>query len=240
MTIEGSVPLAPEAIDVLQGLMDRMNRDIERLVERYVQRARLCGASPTVREIAYLSFEAARVLNFKLWTEGIDSGVDSRLAEIRALTGQDVQSLDGSAASYASGRDFSVWYALGGHHGAATPITKEQAAYYIQMEFLVDAPLLVDVALEVEPLFAPDVVESIRSVMREHQDFWLLPNYTRAPDGPGYVRCWDCDTELSYINVAEVGDIDECLLCRGWFTSSQRRTQMRKARQERRARRMSI
>ena len=235
MSTEGSTPLASEAIDLLQGLMDRMNREIERLVALYVQHARLRGASPTVKEIAHLSLEAARVLNFKPWTEDAADAAKRRLAEVQELTGQDVQPLDGTAASYTSGRDLSIWYALGEPIGASTPITMQQAAYYIQMDLMVDVPRLVDMDLAAEPLLSPDVETSIRNVIREHQDFWLMPTYTRAQDGPGYVRCWECGSELSYINVAEVGSIDECVLCRGWFTDSQRKSQMWTAQRSHRA-----
>ena len=221
-----STPLAPEVIGLLRGLMDRMNREIERLAALYVQQARLRGASPTVQEIAYLNLEAARVLNFRSWTEDTTSEAEQRLAAIQELTGQDIQPLDSTAASYTSGRDLSVWYSLDASAGESTPITTRQAAYYIQMDLMVEVPRLADMALAVEPFPAPDVETSIRNIIREHQDFWLMPTYTRAQDGPGYVRCWECGTELSYINVAEVGSIDECVLCRGWLTDSQRKSQM--------------
>lgn len=213
-----------EAAALFKEIERRIDLFAEKRIAEYVERARGREEWPTLRDIASLSWHVSRALRIF----GFDSRTEIALERVRQLTGIDIDQFGNNRPSPAHlGRDLAAWFAPGRPVGKTpAPIPVGQAAYNIQMEALTHLSQVVSAVLEQAPSTTAEAAGHVREAVQEHTDFWLKPTYTRSRQD-GYVRCFDCGTELTHLNTAEVGDIDDCIPCRGWFTSEQRKKQKR-------------
>lgn len=110
--------------------------------------------------------------------------------------------------------------------------TTDQAAYLLQTAALSRLDGVVDGALNESDEAGEEVAASVRQAAREHLKWWLAPAFMRH-DVDGHIRCQSCCIELSQLNYAEIASVvEECRMCRGWFTPEQRHEQHRQRQRE--------
>lgn len=213
-----------EAVDeILSAVLARLNLLMFDLLQACIRRTRKRRISPTVKDVALLQSIASRTLNF--WCDGGfgDRQEHRRLARARRLSGADVEPVrPGSEAHHTRGRDLAVWYSP--LAGTSEALTTAQAAYICEQEVFRRLDRVVEGVI-LSGFFVgtdPEVLESVSRAIREHREFWTSPAWKRRGE---QVQCEHCKVALTHLNAAEVGDTDECAMCRGWFSAEQRREQ---------------
>ena len=220
--LPADLPPTTEASDeVLSAVLDRLNALAFDLLDACLECTRQRGAYPTVEDVAHLQAEASRTLRF--WADGSfgDRQERRRLTRARQMSGVDVAPVSpGAQARHERGRDLAVWFSP----IAGTPhaLTTTQAAYIIQMETFRRLDRIMEDVLGDFAGADPAVVESVRESIVDYREWWTRPTYERRGE---QVHCEHCLVDLTHLNTAEVGDTDECIMCRGWLTSGQRREQ---------------
>ena len=214
-------PTTEATDEVLAAILDRLNTLAFELLDACVRRTRERGISPTVNDVGHLQAETSRTLRF--WADGSfgDRQEQRRLARARQLSGVDVAPVSpGAQARHEHGRDLAVWFSP----LAGTPhaLTTTQAAYIIQMETFRRLDRIVEDVLGDFAGADPAVVESVCETIADYREWWTRPTYERRGEE---VCCEHCLVALTHMNTAEAGDTDECVMCRGWLTSEQRRKQ---------------
>ena len=216
------IPTTEATDEVLAAILDRLNALVFGLLDECVHRTREQRISPTVNDVAHLQAETSRTLSF-FWADGgfpVRQG-RRRLARARQLSGADVVPIaPGTQAKHEPGRGLAVWFSP--LAGTSHALTTTQAAYIIQMETFRRLDRVVEAVLGEFAGTAPKVMESVHAIIDNHREWWTSPTYERRGKP---VCCEHCLVELTYLNTAEVGDTDECIMCRGWLTSEQRREQ---------------
>ena len=215
-------PTTEASDEVLSAVLERLNALVFDLLDACLERTRQRGAYPTVEDVAHLQAETSRTLSF-FWADGGFPVRQERrrLARARQLSGADVVPVSpGAQARHEPGRGLAVWFSP----LAGTPhaLTTTQAAYIIQMEAFRQLDRVVEAIPGEFAGAVPEVMESVRAIIDEHREWWTSPTYERRGK---QVCCEHCLVELTHLNTAEVGDTDECVMCRGWLTSEQRRKQ---------------
>ena len=215
------IPTIEATDEVLSAILERLNALVFDLLDECVRRTRERGISPTVEDMAHLQAETSRTLRF--WANGSfgDRQEQRRLARARQLSGADVAPVSpGSRARHEAGRDLAVWFSP--LAGTSHALTTTQAALIIQMEAFRQLDRVVEAVLGDFAGADPAVVESVRESIVDYREWWTRPTYERRGE---QVHCEHCLVDLTHLNTAEVGDTDECIMCRGWLTSGQRREQ---------------
>ena len=212
------------AREALSAISEHVEQVILRWVGHCVARARLMGVAPTVADIAFLSLEAVGGMRPDRDITPYDSAREARLQRVRELTKVDVAPFDGTEFKYTKGRDLSVWFApLGPFGGDSTALTREQCAYGIRNEVLAELDDIVQRVMHEDAAVEHDeqTLDYVNEAVIHFTEWFLSPGFTRH-NVDGYIRCGICGVELCYLNMAELGVRDECVLCRGWLTSGQR------------------
>ena len=230
MAHEPTAHTTEAAREALSSISAHIDFAILRWVDHCVHRTRLLGSHPTVTDIAFLSLEASGGLGLN----GLDSSYaatqQAKLQRAQHRTNVDVAPLDGTAARYEKGRDLAVWFTPFGE--STTALTKEQCAYGIRNELFAELDHIVANVMHEDSVAVHDeqTLACVTEAIDDLKERYLAPDFTRH-DVDGYVRCEVCGVELCYLNMAEVGVRDECVLCRGWLVSAQRLRQSKALRQ---------
>lgn len=211
-----------EAVDeVLSAILGGLNSLMFDLLHECIQRTHERGITPTVKDVAYLQAKASRTLHF--WVDGgfRERQEHRRLVRARQMSGVAVEPLlPGTEAHYTNGRDLAVWFSP--LAGTPDALTTGQAAYICEQEAFRRFDRVVEEVLAGFAGTDPGALELVGAALGEHREWWTSPTYERRGE---QVRCEHCLVELTHLNTAEVGNTDECVMCRGWLTSEQRRKQ---------------
>ena len=228
MAHEPTAHTTEAAREALALISEHINFAVLRWVDRCVSRVRLMGVRPTATDIAFLSLEASGGLMLEGLNMSYASRQQSKLQRAQHWANVDLAPLDGTEASYKKGRDLAVWFAPSG----TTALTKEQCAYGIRNEMFAELDHIVTIVMHEDSAEAHDeqTLACVDEAIDDIKERYLAPAFTRH-NVDGYIRCEICAVELCYLNMVEVGARDECVLCRGWLTGTQRLRQHKTQRQ---------
>ena len=222
-----------DANAILLVIAERLNAAMFELLNGCIEQTRRQGVTPTVRNAACLGMQVDPVLN--IHHEGFQAFLwDQRLESARVASEIEVEPAEPhDRPNFRQGRDLSIWFVPG--DDVVVGRTTDQAAYLLQVAALSRLERIADRTLEEFEWhygLGDEITVVVRRAVSEHCDWWLAPTYTRH-NVDGWVRCQSCDVELSQLNVAEAGSVvEECRMCRGWFTQEQQHEKHRQRQRE--------